>query len=118
LFYLQQSPPDNNDMSVRILMNLTTLTHPSAVCVQAQYASRDEAIRQLAMRLVALGKITDSDAFLTEVFYRETQGPTALGEGLAVPHGKSAAVKEAAFAVATLREPLAWKVWMVQKRLS
>ena len=90
-------------------MNLTTLTHPSAVCVQAQYASRDEAIRQLAMRLVALGKITDSDAFLTEVFHRETQGPTALGEGLAVPHGKSAAVKEAAFAVATLREPLAWE---------
>ena len=34
-------------------MNLTTLTHTSAVCVQAHYASRDEAIRQLTMRLVA-----------------------------------------------------------------
>ncbi len=36
-------------------------------------------------------------------------GPTALGEGLAVPHGKTAAVKEAAFAVATLSEPLQWE---------
>ncbi|MCM7774019.1 PTS 2-O-a-mannosyl-D-glycerate transporter subunit IIABC [Enterobacter asburiae] len=90
-------------------MNLTTLTHPSAVCVQAHYASRDEAIRQLTMRLVALGKITDGDAFLAEVYRRESQGPTALGEGLAVPHGKSSAVNEAAFAVATLSEPLEWE---------
>ena len=49
-------------------MNLTTLTHTSAVCVQAHYASRDEAIRQLTMRLVALGKITDGEAFLAEVY--------------------------------------------------
>ena len=90
-------------------MNLTTLTHPSAVCVQAQYASRDEAIRQLAARLASLGKITDGDAFIAEVFHRESLGPTALGEGLAVPHGKSSAVAEAAFAVATLSQPLEWE---------
>lgn len=90
-------------------MNLTTLIHSSAVCVQAHYVSRDEAIRQLTMRLVALGKITDGDAFLAEVYRRESQGPTALGEGLAVPHGKSSAVNEAAFAVATLSEPLEWE---------
>ena len=90
-------------------MTLTTLTHARAVCVQARYASRDEAIRQLTMRLVALGKITDGEAFLAEVYRRESQGPTALGEGLAVPHGKSSAVNEAAFAVATLSEPLEWE---------
>ncbi|MCK7176854.1 PTS 2-O-a-mannosyl-D-glycerate transporter subunit IIABC [Enterobacter cloacae] len=90
-------------------MNLTTLTDPRAVCVQAQFTRRDEAIRQLAMRLEALGNITDAEAFLVDVFQRESLGPTALGEGLAVPHGKSATVKEAAFAVATLCEPLEWE---------
>ncbi|HCC5989926.1 TPA: PTS 2-O-a-mannosyl-D-glycerate transporter subunit IIABC [Enterobacter cloacae] len=90
-------------------MNLTTLTDPRAVCVQAQFTRRDEAIRQLAMRLEALSKITDAEAFLVDVFQRESLGPTALGEGLAVPHGKSATVKEAAFAVATLCEPLEWE---------
>jgi len=90
-------------------MNLTTLTHPNAICVQAHYASRDEAIRQLTLRLLDLGKITDGEAFLTEVLQRESLGPTALGEGLAVPHGKSSAVKEAAFAVATLSTPLTWE---------
>ncbi|EKD5158495.1 PTS 2-O-a-mannosyl-D-glycerate transporter subunit IIABC [Enterobacter cloacae] len=90
-------------------MNLTTLTDPRAVCVQAQFTRRDEAIRQLAMRLEELGNITDAEAFLVDVFQRESLGPTALGEGLAVPHGKSAAAKEAAFAVATLCEPLEWE---------
>ena len=90
-------------------MNLTTLSHPRAVCLHARFTDRDDAIRQLAQRLAELGKITDAQAYLDEVFQRESLGPTALGEGLAVPHGKSAAVKEAAFAVATLSEPLAWE---------
>ena len=90
-------------------MNLTTLSHPRAVCLQARFTDRDDAILQLAQRLTELGKITDAQAYLAEVFHRESLGPTALGEGLAVPHGKTAAVKEAAFAVATLSEPLAWE---------
>lgn len=90
-------------------MNLTTLTHRDALCLNARFSSRDEAITTLAQRLMALGKIADYDVFLAEVFSRENQGPTALGEGLAVPHGKTSAVKEAAFAVATLNEPLDWE---------
>lgn len=78
-------------------MNLTTLTQRDALCLNARFTSREEAIRTLAQRLTALGKIADSDAFLEAVFARETLGPTALGEGLAVPHGKTSAVKEAAF---------------------
>lgn len=90
-------------------MNLTTLTHPQAIFLHAQFTDRDDAIRQLAQRLHDLGKIADPERFLADVLQREAQGPTALGEGLAVPHGKSAAVNEAAFAVATLRNPLEWE---------
>ncbi|MBJ9326334.1 PTS 2-O-a-mannosyl-D-glycerate transporter subunit IIABC [Citrobacter amalonaticus] len=90
-------------------MNLTTLTQRDALCLNARFTSREEAIRTLAHRLTALGKIADSDTFLEAVFARENLGPTALGEGLAVPHGKMSAVKEAAFAVATLSKPLSWE---------
>lgn len=90
-------------------MNLTTLTRRDALCLNARFTSREEAIRTLAHRLTALGKIADSDTFLEAVFARENLGPTALGEGLAVPHGKTSAVKEAAFAVATLSKPLSWE---------
>ncbi|ELA6411647.1 PTS 2-O-a-mannosyl-D-glycerate transporter subunit IIABC, partial [Escherichia coli] len=90
-------------------MNLTTLTHRDALCLNARFTSREEAIHALTQRLAALGKISSTEQFLKEVYRRESLGPTALGEGLAVPHGKTAAVKEAAFAVATLSEPLQWE---------
>ncbi|HEI2942680.1 TPA: PTS 2-O-a-mannosyl-D-glycerate transporter subunit IIABC [Escherichia coli] len=90
-------------------MNLTTLTHRDALCLNARFTSREEAIHALTQRLAALGIISSTEQFLKEVYRRESLGPTALGEGLAVPHGKTAAVKEAAFAVATLSEPLQWE---------
>lgn len=90
-------------------MDLSSLTHPSLINLQVAFAGRDQAIHQLADQLDVQGKLHDKAAFLREVFAREAQGPTALGEGLAVPHGKSDAVKEAAFAVATLKTPLEWE---------
>ncbi|EFF9101308.1 PTS 2-O-a-mannosyl-D-glycerate transporter subunit IIABC [Escherichia coli] len=108
LFYREHWRDYKNDQ-VRIMMNLTTLTHRDALCLNARFTSREEAIHALTQRLAALGKISSTEQFLEEVYRRESLGPTALGEGLAVPHGKTAAVKEAAFAVATLSEPLQWE---------
>ncbi|EPR9135687.1 PTS 2-O-a-mannosyl-D-glycerate transporter subunit IIABC [Cronobacter sakazakii] len=90
-------------------MNLRALTDPGLIQIQAPFSTRDEAIAALAGLLAAQGKLHDHTAFVNEVMQREALGPTALGEGLAVPHGKCAAVREAAFAVATLREPVAWQ---------
>ncbi|EFJ5750722.1 PTS 2-O-a-mannosyl-D-glycerate transporter subunit IIABC [Escherichia coli] len=108
LFYRAHWRDYKNDQ-VRIMMNLTTLTHRDALCLNARFTSREEAIHALTQRLAALGKISSTEQFLEEVYRRESLGPTALGEGLAVPHGKTAAVKEEAFAVATLSEPLQWE---------
>ncbi|HAW1019298.1 TPA: PTS 2-O-a-mannosyl-D-glycerate transporter subunit IIABC [Escherichia coli] len=108
LFYRAHWRDYKNDQ-VRIMMNLTTLTHRDALCLNARFTSREEAIHALTQRLAALGKISSTEQFLEEVYRRESLGPTALGEGLAVPHGKTAAVKEAAFVVATLSEPLQWE---------
>ncbi|MGS45335.1 PTS 2-O-a-mannosyl-D-glycerate transporter subunit IIABC [Escherichia coli] len=108
LFYRAHWRDYKNDQ-VRIMMNLTTLTHRDALCLNARFTSREEAIHALTQRLAALWKISSTEQFLEEVYRRESLGPTALGEGLAVPHGKTAAVKEAAFAVATLSEPLQWE---------
>ncbi|EFD3086511.1 TPA: PTS 2-O-a-mannosyl-D-glycerate transporter subunit IIABC [Escherichia coli] len=108
LFYRAHWRDYKNDQ-VRIMMNLTTLTHRDALCLNARFTSREEAIHALTQRLAALGKISSTEQFLEEVYRRESLGPTALGEGVAVPHGKTAAVKEAAFAVATLSEPLQWE---------
>ncbi|EFL0123826.1 PTS 2-O-a-mannosyl-D-glycerate transporter subunit IIABC [Escherichia coli] len=109
VFFYRAHWRDYKNDQVRIMMNLTTLTHRDALCLNARFTSREEAIHALTQRFAALGKISSTEQFLEEVYRRESLGPTALGEGLAVPHGKTAAVKEAAFAVATLSEPLQWE---------
>jgi len=90
-------------------MNLTTLTNPALINLQTSFESRDEAIEALADQLNQQGKLHSKAEYLKAVLAREAQGPTALGEGLAVPHGKTDAVKEAAFAVATLKQDLKWQ---------
>jgi 2-O-A-mannosyl-D-glycerate-specific PTS system IIC component len=91
------------------VMKLTTLTNKSLVNLQTTFSSREEAINALAEQLDQQGKLHDKQQYLDAVFAREAQGPTALGEGLAVPHGKTDAVKEAGFAVATLKQDMKWK---------
>lgn len=89
-------------------MKLTTLTNESLINLQTTFASRDDAIHALAEQLAEQGKLHDKEEYLRAVFAREEHGATALGEGLAVPHGKTDAVKEAAFAVATLKQDIQW----------
>ena len=54
----------------------------------------------MTQKLADEGKLSDQNAFFNAVMRRENEGPTSLGEGLAVPHGKSVAVKEPVFAAA------------------
>jgi 2-O-A-mannosyl-D-glycerate-specific PTS system IIC component len=89
-------------------MKLTTITDASLINIKTTFNSRDEAIRALAEQLNQQGKLHNLEEYLEAVFAREAHGATALGEGLAVPHGKTDAVKEAAFAVATLTEDVKW----------
>lgn len=90
-------------------MNITTLTNRSLINLQTTFADRDTAIKALADQLDQQGKLHNKEEYLEAVFAREEHGATALGEGLAVPHGKSDAVKEASFAVATLKETVQWQ---------
>lgn len=90
-------------------MDLTLLTSPELIHLNTQFASRDLAIRFLAGQLQQQGILDNEQEYLKAVFDREAEGPTALGEGLAVPHGKSGSVKRAAFALMTLANPLQWQ---------
>ncbi|WP_100010220.1 PTS 2-O-a-mannosyl-D-glycerate transporter subunit IIABC [Lentibacillus sediminis] len=88
-------------------MQLQSLTSPALVSTGNEYASKEEAIRHLASQLNEAGKLDSEADFLDAVWEREKLSPTGFEGGLAIPHGKSKAVKEATFAVATLKTPLA-----------
>lgn len=53
--------------------------------------------------------IKDVDLFVKDVYLREAEGCTGIGNGIAIPHGKSASVKQVGIAIATLASPIEWE---------
>ncbi|MBP2033282.1 PTS system fructose-specific IIA component/PTS system nitrogen regulatory IIA component [Clostridium algifaecis] len=60
--------------------------------------NKDEVINELIQILYDDGKIIDKDKFRGAVLKREQEFSTGIGMGIAIPHGKSNAVKEASIA--------------------
>ncbi|WP_457027975.1 PTS fructose transporter subunit IIABC [Kitasatospora sp. P5_F3] len=68
------------------------LITPALVDLYLAPADKDDALRSLAQRLVAEGRVTDLDGFLADIAAREAQAPTGLGDGIGIPHCRSAHV--------------------------
>ncbi|MEZ8115900.1 MULTISPECIES: fructose PTS transporter subunit IIA [Vibrio] len=90
-------------------MKLSNLTSENLILLDAVFNDRFAAIEALTDKIDQAGKLTNKQQFLDAVMLRESEGPTALGEYLAVPHGKSAAVIEPTFACAFVKDELMWQ---------
>ncbi len=80
-------------------MNLSNLTNLSLIELQSSLTTKEDVIKALIKKLYLEGKITSEEEFLKVVYEREGLSETGMEGGLAIPHGKSECVKEAAFAV-------------------
>lgn len=67
-----------------------------------------EIIEALAKKIEASDRITDFDGYLQSVLDREALTSTAIGFGIAIPHGKSSHVKECTVAFGRLAQPIDW----------
>ena len=90
-------------------MELRKILHEDDILIPMQADSKGEAIRQLAEMLKAHEVVMDMDAFMSDVFLREAEGVTGIGDYIAIPHGKSKGVKENRIAVGILQEPIYWE---------
>lgn len=80
-------------------MRVSDIVQPELIRLNLAAISRDEAIAELTGLLAAQGKLVSAGAFQEAVLAREALGPTGVGLGIAIPHGKSTAVRQAAVAV-------------------
>ena len=67
-------------------------------------ANKVEAINILADLMEKSGNLKDKDTYVKAVIAREESGSTGLGDGIATPHAKSSAVKEAGLAAMVIPE--------------
>ncbi len=69
----------------------------------------DEALEFLSKKAVELGLSDDEAAVLAAFKAREAMGTTGMQDGFAIPHCKSAAVKDAAVYVVKFAGNVAWE---------
>lgn len=74
-------------------MRIVDLLKKDAIKLNVSVASKDEAIDLLVSLHDKTGNISDIAAYKEAILKRESQGSTAIGEGIAVPHAKSECVK-------------------------
>ena len=65
--------------------------------------TKEEAILQLAEKAKNENKVNDEDEFQKAVLHRESEYSTAVGFGVAIPHGKTDAVNEPFLMFATVQ---------------
>ena len=83
-------------------MRIVDLLKRESIYLNAAPATKGEAIDMLVELQVKGGNIADVDVYKKGILEREEKGSTAVGEGVAIPHAKSEAVKAPSLAAMTV----------------
>lgn len=83
-------------------MRIVDLLNKDSILLNAAPHTKSEAIDMLVDLQVKGGRIADKDAYRKGILAREGMGSTAVGEGIAIPHAKSEAVKAPSLAAMTV----------------
>ncbi|HFI0790050.1 TPA: fructose-specific PTS transporter subunit EIIC [Streptococcus suis] len=76
-------------------MKIQDVLRKDVMLLDLQATSKEAVIDEMITSLVDKGYVTDFEVFKTGIMNREAQTTTGLGDGIAMPHAKNAAVKEA-----------------------
>lgn len=74
-------------------MRIVDLLHRESIDLQAAATDKKAAIDRLVDLMAASGNLNDKETYKKCVFAREEEGSTGIGEGIAIPHAKTDAVK-------------------------
>lgn len=85
-------------------MRIIDLLKKESIIPGAQVASKEEAISTLIDLHEKAGNLIDKEEYRRGILSREEEGTTAVGEGIAIPHAKSAAVRQAGLTAITVAE--------------
>ena len=80
-------------------MELTEFISPQLIKLELQSTRKVDAIKELIDLLDRAGYVTDAEAFLKSVLEREKVGSTGIGKGIAIPHSRTATVREVVVAI-------------------
>ncbi|KZE64909.1 PTS fructose transporter subunit IIA [Fictibacillus phosphorivorans] len=79
-------------------MKITDLLTKNTILLSLEAQSKEAVIDELIEKLESAGKLNDKIEYKKAILARENQSTTGIGEGIAIPHAKTNAVREPAIA--------------------
>lgn len=85
-------------------MRITDLLDKRSISLTGTPKTKSEALDQIVDLMVKSGKINDREAYRAQVYAREEESTTGIGEGIAIPHGKCDAVTKPGLAAMVIKD--------------
>ena len=85
-------------------MKIVDLLKRESVELNGKVTSKPETIEKMVALMAAGGNLADVEAYKKGVFAREEESTTGIGEGIAIPHAKTAAVKAPGLAAMVVKD--------------
>ncbi len=77
--------------------------------LKAKANNKEEILTHLAKKLKEAKYIDDVEEFKKDIYQREKEGTTGIGNYIAIPHGKSDSVTQVGIAIAKLDHEIEWE---------
>ncbi|MBD1382955.1 PTS sugar transporter subunit IIA [Metabacillus arenae] len=90
-------------------MDLQEVMSTDTIHLSMQVENKQQAIEELTMLLEKKGFISNKEQFIKDIYAREAQGKTGIGDGIAIPHGKSESVIKNAIAIGRVPGEIEWE---------
>ena len=90
-------------------MRITDLLDRRSVSLTAAPKTKSETLDMAVDLMVKSEKISDREAYRKQVYLREEESTTGIGEGIAIPHGKCDAVKKPGLAAMVIKNGVAFE---------
>ncbi|NJH66833.1 fructose-specific PTS transporter subunit EIIC [Staphylococcus agnetis] len=98
-----------NDATTNTDASQTQMIHKNTTMIKTQPMTRDEAIEHMVSNLDKHGYVKDKATLTRDIFAREAESTTALGMNIAMPHAKSAGIKEPVVSVLKNNAGVMWE---------
>lgn len=90
-------------------INIAKVINLNLIDLHLNGKTKKDVIKELSNLLKEDDDITNTQDFIDDVFLREEEGETGIGQGVAIPHGKSKAVKNTMIAIGLSDHPIPWE---------
>jgi PTS system nitrogen regulatory IIA component len=87
-------------------MNIKTVLTADTISLRLKGTTKEEIINELLDLLVAANKIQDREAAFSAIMDREQKMSTGMKHGIAIPHGKSATIRNLVACIGISEKPV------------